>query len=392
MSPQDTPTITPEPASQPAPVSSTRKSKLPLMIIGCVVLGIILVVGALAAGTFYAYQSNTNVPVFSDIVERIEKLSTSDENVARSIQNVAADNITKNAQASANDNLSQSIADTLKGQSAINTASFDVNLEVNNKLELPSPTSNFNDSTSSGSTDVNINFKGTTDVSDRSKIKAQANISGDATIVGNSNYEFAGDTIVIGNEAYLNISKLPSLPFPVDTTMVIGKWIKFDKKLTDQLATGTVTTNKKKITQEDADKIERLIKSESITKSFKRLPDKVIDNVRTNCFEVNMDKAALTAFGKDAADIYKDQSMKTSINSLNSFYVSTCVGRRDHLLYDLTLKVNSTNSGSTSDMSLDLKMRDYNKPVTIEAPANYENAEDVAKKLSQPKSTPANEF
>lgn len=375
------------PIQTPAPKVKAKGSKMPLMVLGCVVLLCVIVVGGLVAGTLVANNSNNNIPVFSDIVEKVEKVSKSDKDVAKDATAQAAAELDAYA---ANKN---GTADNLPEKNV--SAKFDY---VVNLTSTPTTTSS-----TSASQAFTMKVTGTGEEAVKNKkIQFSTDMDINASTSGIAfspklQMRLFGDTT--DQVMYFNISNIPNLGASLDTSSFANKWIKLDtKELKDELSSmgaSSTSTTPSTLTPDQINKIKDILQSDTIINNFKREPDQIVaNNVRANCFSLTLDNNALKQLGQQlealsplpssSSPLSSTGSTSTTpsaVNTDSTLIVSGCAGRKDNLLYNM--KMTLTTKDSTANVSMDLTMNfhDYNSDITVQEPTADINFKDLITQL-----------
>lgn len=352
----NTPTATVVESTNPTlPKKGNAVGKIFLFIITGLFL--LLVIGLLIAHT-----GSTNIPVLSDIVEQIEKVVITDESIAKTITTNAANEIER----------------ILKGDFTLAT-NFPTKYRY--ALEL---SGEYTDSDSKLST---ASLMGTGQVDTSSEdLKTSLDITTDVnTHLTDLSIEPSISLKVLGDInnpiVYFNLDNLPEELSSFIATDINNKWIKLDvNSLLQQFGLSdigqilTTETEVSNISQENINKIKEFIQSDAVIKGFKRMPDKVIDNARAYCYEFNFDKTKLENLLTEAKEIYPAADDDNGLLSIfNTVVLSSCVGRKDNLPYEVGLEFLSSGFDDFSDsetikLNLKLSFSEFNKPVSIEAP------------------------
>ncbi len=301
---------------------SKKSNKLPLVLFTIVAL-ICIVVSVFAGLTYAASQSNTDVPVFSSIVETVEKATISDKDYAKMVTAQLAGEIDK----------MKNTTNPLQNFPALFKYTFNVKAEDNT-----SKTYNYSGSGAVDAKDDKVGFSLT---------------------VADSADTF--DLVVLGTKTapmlYFKTNKIGDF---VGSTSANNKWVSFDvaKALKDFNVTTTSTTDPAEV-----EKTKKLIQSDAIINNFKRLPDQVFNGVRTNCFEINLDNAAIKQLEKDST------GTSTGDDSLRNIKFGGCFGRKDMLPYKINVDTTiQAESIPLKTVNVEVLFKDYNQPVIITAP------------------------
>ncbi len=337
---------------------------------GCLLL-ILLILLALAAGLLVASQSNSNIPVLSDVVEQIEHIAKPDKVVAQEVTN----NI-------ANDLLSMKTAQANGAPSPVTFPEmFKYSFNMNASGTPAGGTKETADLTGSGAADIK-----------KGDVKLSMNLGATATVQGTT-LSPTLDLRVFGNTTsplvYFRANNIPTTllgSFPD----INNKWVKFDvKKTMDSLnalgGSATVTPKTTTDTSAEIDKLAQFIKSDVIVNNFKRTPDQVLNGVRANCFAINMGPTQVQDLYTELKTLYPEQYTTMSADtSLKTLDLTGCVGRKDNLPYKLAIDTTSnTKEAGDTVLHMEMNFKDYNVPVTIDEPAPDMTFEELMQSLLQ---------
>jgi len=226
-----------------------------------------------------------------------------------------------------------------------------------------------------------------------------------------------GETKNIGEDFYLKLTSLPSLPSELTSFLQImginfeelkNQWIKIDSKSFQEKQT--------EVQQEIIEKIKRLIPNKKFYFVKKELPDKKIGDIKTYHYLVALDKKEFKALTLEVAQIYidtvfekiretfpkefrpsleetekeKQSALSEMEKSINEFFVKIgdlegeiWIGKKDYLLYkikgekeiDLS-KFKESIQGKIS-IKLNIDFSNFNQSLQIEAPKEYKNLEEI---------------
>lgn len=352
--------------AQPAAIKPKKKRKKMVLGITAVIILLLVILGG---GLVFAYASNTDVPVFSALEEKVERVVVSDKSAGQMLtKELAADLDTLGTQNSTSIFGTGSVNTSSKISGSIATgtsANLDFTITGNGRVDQNSSHSNVSQSFA-----ANISTNG---VSLDPKLELRTFSQKDQTYP----------------VMYFKLSGLPPLKISsIDLAALDGKWIKADLgALTSAMSTKPVTTDKTSVlTPEQITKLKNLIQSDTVINNFKRMDDRVIGNVRTNCFQVTLDDAAL----KDLVNQYSENTNGTStITDLNSHTVIySCLGRKDKLPYVIKIDFETTPKASgKSTISFEENFTDYGTTVTVDEPKADINLLDMIQQFYLSQST-----
>lgn len=347
-----------------------------LAIVGCVLLGACLV-ALLLGGTAFAFFSNNNIPVFSDVVETVENTVASESMTDEAIQ----------------DNINDFVFSMLASSATENGGYTKEEAEalVNNTFEAD----NFRfdamvgaDMGDSGSLDVSA--VGFTKMVDE-KNQMDVDLSGTYTVQG-ADMDFAGELRYKDDTAYLMISELPDVlgqSLGMDAASLTDQWLSMDGSSTtdtfsslglDQGLTSSVSGTD--MTSDDLTKLQDLIYSDEMAAIIERVDDEVIEGVRTNCFTMTLDATGMQNLAMKGAELWGEDVSDSSIASLGqggTITLTVCSGRQDGNVYKVEAMMDYDDGTS---LSLDLKLWDYDKvDDEVETPSDAVSFEDYLTQL-----------
>lgn len=314
---------------------SISKPKAVRLIVGLILLASCCVVLSIAALGYYTFNSNTNVPMASDLVETLENTFVSDEQFMQEFINSLSqesNNIELNADFKGlSSDISSVVSTTMDGRNI--TVTLNGNLQAN-------------------TTDSQISSKIEIDTSG---LKMFTNID--------------AKTFIETNQTYIKLSNLPSFltGFVEGLDAIDNQWILVPNNLTQE-STPTLTD------EEIMAQVKKVVELEEFKSMFTKSPDRVFGNVRAYCIDFNADKQKLEALLNEYDSKY-NEDVAANLSELNNLKINGtfCFGRRDGLPYLVSL--NSNIDGTT--VTMELNNFDYSKQITIEKPESFINYNEL---------------
>lgn len=314
----------------------SRKKKF----LGCfIILALILccVLTSIIGYGVYAFNSNTNIPQVSDLIEKIEKRVVSEEQ----FDEMFTDELIK---------LINSYGTELETTDSYNGFNSDFAFNIKSIIEGMDMGLSGDGSISANEDSTNVSME-----SDLNLELAGMNL--------NSIVEFRVFAAEDTTETYLKFEKIPDF-----LTMVIpqlgelsDKWI---------YSKGDTTDTNTPIEPKTKENLIALVKSNEFKQLITRKPDRVINDIRNMCisFEANNDQF------RALSNKYKEISGEKIFEEDVEINAETCFGRRSGIpsLIDLTYKA------ETLEVEFTIDNFDYPKsPITIERPTDYIDGKDL---------------
>ncbi|MBD3280164.1 hypothetical protein GF389_01405 [Candidatus Dojkabacteria bacterium] len=350
-----------------------------LLIVGCV-----LVFGCLVAlilgGTVFAFFSNKNVPVFSDVVETVENTVASESMIDEAIQD------------DVNDFVFSVLADMATDETEYTKEEAEA--LVSNKFEADNfryDVSMEADMGDEGSLDASV--VGLTNQKDEMS-QVGMDLSGTYSAQG-ADMDFAGEMRFTDETVYLYVSELPDAlaqGLGMDASTLTEQWLSMDSTSTtdtvsslgvDGGLTQDLTASGSGMTAEDLEKLQELIYSDAMADMVERVDDEVVEGVRTNCFTLTVNQDTLTELVRAYAEIYEEKVDASELGGMMSegdeLLLTACSGRQDGHIYKVVMDWDFEDGTS---LSLDAKLWDYGKVEDdVEVPGDAVSLEDYITNL-----------
>lgn len=240
--------------------------------------------------------------------------------------------------------------------------------------------------------DFSLGIRGVTDVSNPDEVKTAATVTMAGKVAKVTLLGVGLDVKAIGSTGYVRLGDLTDVT-GLNSSQFLdplkGQWIKIDERDVNEAANGTSLEGES--TEEayklpDREKINRLTKAAEKSKliTFKKLKDDSIDGQSAHHYGYTIDKRQLEAFIPEASQIIGDKPLsedeiKEIAEIFNSFDFrdgEMWIGKQDMLPHKITLGLKS-NSEYFDDIILSVSMKDFDKPVKIEAPEDAKTFQEV---------------
>jgi hypothetical protein len=249
----------------------------------------------------FAYNSNYNVPVASDIVEKIENTILTEEGFKQMISDSLKRQITEpvEIQKTGFKSFSANISSTISGESE--------------------------------GTETIFESKGTiTGAYDGSKVAFETDLDLEtAGVQMKSDLELRSFTEGNNNELFIKLNKLPAVftTFVPVLGEINNKWVYTETDVSELNQSESIYED-----PELRDAIVKLADTDELLDLFNRSENRVINNVRTYCFSINVDQVKYNALVNKYSEITGEESsaLSTIDFELNG---ELCIGRKDLELY-----------------------------------------------------------
>lgn len=311
-----------------------------------------IVIVSIIAALIFAYTSNRNIPVFSDIVEQVERVSVSDEQLA----SIVTDRVSQKLNSvSTEDAVTNSQSNNYKFDMNINGSVVDkTELKTEFKLNGNGSHSLINNQSSSElnlTTEINNKYLA---IYPHINIKS---ISQDQT----TNY------VRVSNLDQFNSTPMGSL---------LNQWIDFS---TNDIATASRSNDTQNVLNFNEEKKQNLInflKSSTLQDSISRAPDRTINEIRLNCIKLTLDKDKFISFALQFAEIIEANYNSGQLNNIQDFdgILETCFGRRDNMLYKVILDIDFVDNVSIKYIvNATVDIHNFSENIKITRPDDSKN-------------------
>ncbi|MBU0975711.1 MAG: hypothetical protein ABIE03_06945 [Patescibacteria group bacterium] len=355
---------------------------------------IFLVVGGLFA---YAYFTDTEIPVVSDIIEKIEALFRDPVEEAKAVQEKIANTLLSTIipLASKDGNIIAALADSSVSEEYIKSL-VDNYEEVKSVRFDVSGTMNFNSSASSEDT-ISMLSVGKMDMSlvgayngketDNQKMELKFDVNVENEGIG---VDMLGEMRAVGTETYV---KLDTFPFLTSGEFgdVKGQWIDVSA---DDVSTATgifgggtsvKDSEKQEVANEDVAKLIEFITDESVVQNAELLPDENIGGEDCYCVKLSWNKEEMKEVLKTYASIYGEEynesDIDESLKDYENLSLEGCLGETSEKIHRISISMSGTSDGQPSNVDLDLKLWDYDADIEIVAPEGAKKMDEIMSEI-----------
>ncbi len=362
------------------PKKASGKSRK-VIIAGCVLVSC-CVLTAVFSTVAYAMFSQKDVPVLSDVVEMGENIAVSDEKQAEMVQEDMVNSVfsvllpaTKSEDTNAffkANFTEEELKSMITEDKTFDSVRYDINLDMSME----------------DSGQFTVKMQGFVKKTEQDMYDFSSDFDGAFTASG-MKLTAKGDIRSIGDKLFIRATELPAMAETYSELQ--DKWIMINMEDVDDL-TGTPAddTEEEEITREDLEDIKELLESKEVGQTIKRIDGENIEGIRTNCFEIDLDKDSLEDILFKADEIFNDDAetplteedlQDLSFKDLEYLKVVMCSGRKDKRLYKLTLDM-KVGGDDPMTLGLDGKFWDYDKVNDkIEEPSDYMTEDELMQEL-----------
>ncbi len=236
---------------------------------------------------------------------------------------------------------------------------------------------------------IEVEFSGQTDLSEEMKDAGSVKVTMRPKDDPDNRMTIGLDVRQIKEATYLKLNQIPTLGlFDAFVAPIKGQWIKLDvaelKKQADPFATEDAATGEKKeqFTLEQIREIQQRVISSNVVKV-----DKKLSGGSMHHYALVVDKQAIPGLMDDIAKLFGEKPATESDlvsfrEQLDHVTISTAeiwIGRKDSLPYKIQFGGDYADekSGLKLQMTMVMEFKDYDKPVTIEAPTDAKTFEEL---------------
>jgi hypothetical protein len=251
-----------------------------------------------------------------------------------------------------------------------------------------------------------LNANSEIDATDVNNLKTDGNFAINLTSLGSASpiASFSVDTAVASGASYSKINDIiipAAYSYPgLDISGIKGKWFKIDQdsvKALSQAKSGQVVVldilqaNNSELVK----KIQDLLLAENIFTFDKQLNDEVLNGQDTYHYSLTISKekfkdlvnTILTSETQGATNSFVPliQNMIASFTAglsadqLGDTNIEMWIGKKDYLLYEAKIDevINPSNANTQFEIKFDMSNSNFNKSISVQAPANAQKIEDV---------------
>lgn len=380
---------------------SKKKRKAPIILLLSLITFTVLLCGCVTlsiAGLGVAYTSNKEIPLLTESVEQIEQNVIEPGELAKIYQDDLADKVVKVLEGATDEDgmtseelqlaLQEEFGLTPTKENSPSSATFVFGMQVDEEENVDyniilkgDAKNDSNNNRTGGTLDLSIKF-------------------GEEDIYGNADYildsmEGEDPTYYFKiNEAIANdddslFEYLKESEFELD---IEGKWLElstlelqdfFEDELGEDFSDLFSTNSEEyriKLSEEQLDGIEELLRSEELLGEMEWLEGKTFDGNRARCQKITWEREHLEAIIEtlDDTDLIEDDEdeiidgLEELAESTEFITISTCTDRSNNNLYEFSMDAQfvdeSSYSDSNIDFNFDIAYSGYGKSEAIELP------------------------
>lgn len=367
---------------------SNKKIVVALLAGAAVLLFLFLV---LLGGTIFAWRSNNNVPVFSEIVEVVEQAtwdaSKNENRLVSSMFSPLTSLASTNGEAPSNEELQKFFSDNSETYH-----SYDYDLTVYVKSDVDGS----NQETTSLEGEFTFNMKGDVSSKDENLLLNSA-ISGEYKAEGTT-LTGDGEMRIVDETFYARANSLPTFG-TTSFDQYQGQW--YEQDITDYLDELYAQESEDEIDEEVLRDLYEVITSENVLSSIEKMPDEIYGDVRTYCFRLDMSGEEIAQLIKDLQESMEDNSDENNLfagyqyteeelkdieETFEKVLIDWCIGRKDGLPYKYVIEMvmSEESTDQTITLKVDMRLSNYNKEVTVEKPSDTKTFEELYNEIIPP--------
>ncbi len=255
---------------------------------------------------------------------------------------------------------------------------------------------------------ISMDFNGVDDQSDPKTSKGQVSLAMRVDASPEGKFAVGVETRVIGETIYAKLTRFefePSLPF-IDGIVVLLKdqWFKIDQKTLEELNGygRAFSPDASQFSEEELTRLEEALKNARIIHITQALPNDTIEGVKTFHYKFELNKEGLRSYIVEIMNIVEAKNLNSEeIRQLkegfeseefnevldifvNAFKGELWIGKKDFFPYRVNAAFIFKEEKSQKEiakMSFLLNMKDFNKPVNVEAPADAKPIEKLLEEM-----------
>lgn len=351
---------------------------------------LLLVTGGLFA---YAYFTKTDIPVVSDIIEKIESMFRDPIQEAKEMQEKIASTLVSTLVplAAKDDSLVSAIADSsvsgeyIKGLVDNYEEVKSVRFDLSGTATYSSSTSGEDVASLMSGGSMEMNLVGAYDGKEAGNEKAEAKFDINVEQEG-FGMDMVGELRSVGSDTYI---KLDTFPFLTSGTYgdIKGQWVDITPDDIDS-ASGlfgegltTESDEKQEVDNDDVAKLLEFITDESVVQNAELLSDETIGGEDCYCVKLSWNKEELKEVMKTYASIYEEEfnegDIDESLEGFTKLEIEGCLGKTSEKIHRIGLNMQAAMDGQPQNVDLDLKLWDYDADIEITVPPDAKTWEDI---------------
>lgn len=230
-------------------------------------------------------------------------------------------------------------------------------------------------------------FDGFLDTTNVAKPKAQVTLTlttPDFTDGQSAEAEFR----VLEDNKFFKLNKIPVLG-KLNLSSLANIWVNLDTKaLQDKFKPATTTVaSTTPMTEENREKIRSIVTGAHIIQVAEDMGDEDVSGIATYHYKFTVNEGEVMRVAREvhmvtngkALTIDEEKKMTSFWNGAEVKNGEIWIGKKDFRIYHVLFGLSGTEmgeKGSSGDFNFDVQMRNFNDPVTIEAPANASSLVD----------------
>lgn len=193
----------------------------------------------------------------------------------------------------------------------------------------------------------------------------------------------------IDADKFLKLNSAPVLG-SLNLSSITNMWV----KIGTQPVAGAVapTTPSTTMTDAQADKVKRIIRGSRILRVTEDMGEEDIAGIKTHHYRVEVDEAETMRVSREISEVVNDKTPSIEDEQkMTEFWARTeiknghvWVGVSDYYIYRTSFDAVVTKTDtepSSGALSLDLRLRNFNKPVTVDVPTGTKSMEELMLQL-----------
>lgn len=388
------PTMTQNQPSNFSPNTNQPKRRLfrRRTCIGCCCSILLLIIFAIVGLGAYSYFADVDIPVITDVVEKIEQQFFADPVEEAKVYN-------KQMSASLVGMLAPMLKGNPQAQSLFEEGVLDEQY-LNSLFEGYTDVESYRYDLSAYAADeedeVDLAMRGSLNMKDSKNPKSDMQLNIDAPVEG---LNIAVDLSIkaVDQNGYIKIDKYPSVVDDyVNLSEIEDKWInmsdlidmgeRYSSLLTSLVPVATeVEENQDKISKEEMEKAIEFLSDETVVGGAEFIEDEVIEGNDCKCIQIKWNGEEFEEMAKKYYEIFEidteDADLDDISEDVESMTLETCSGKDTGMIH----KVKFYGSGydgeddkeATIDFEIDLKLWDYNSDIEVEVPTDTISTEEA---------------
>ncbi len=367
------------------PPEKTKGRKRGLMCACCcsIIALIILAIGGLGV---YAYYTDTEIPIISNIVDKITELIADPKTEASKATEKAASTLIGNlmpfmmkdeslASSFTENAISEEyINEFIEDYESVDSLKYSIDFEITPLTEVSEYDS------------FAMTLDGAMDFTEVGGEKMETSFIID-TDYEDTDMDIEGDCRIIGEDAYVRFTSLSSM-LDIYLGSFSEKWIYIepsDVEDVDEMFGGAeeedenfaYKTEEDEITEEDIDKLMEFVTDDVVVKNAEILDNEDVEGNNCECVKMHWNqeemKDLLIRYNEIYEEEYTEEEINEIVEDLENMELVVCLGKDSEKVHKIRVYIEETDV--TYDIVIELW--DYNVDVEIEAPTEYHTLDEL---------------